>query len=187
MGGGVSGLGGGRFEGERRHSVKPAPYCSAMWPLESIQRCFCKKQHLTLHITHSQRNPTTTLPQAIKTLCIIYGVICQHISIDYDLLLDLETFYFCRKGRGEEFVAPILLFTLKNTLRLPQKKNHIRPDSTFADTVNATPPEIWWEFLNTGPLMTKLKNLTSPLCKASTKDASRLWNESNLDGRAIPD
>lgn len=61
-------------------------------------------------------------------------------------------------------------------------------DSTaFADVINATPPEMWRQFLNTGPLMTRLKYLTYTLCKASTKAATRLWNESNLNGRAIPD
>lgn len=44
-----------------------------------------------------------------------------------------------------------------------------------ADMINATPPDMPWRlFLNTGPLMTKPRyRLTSALCKASTKEATR--------------
>lgn len=53
--------------------------------------------------------------------------------------------------------------------------------------INASPPEMRWQFLNTGLLMTNVKNLTTPLCIATTKEAPILRNESNLNGQTIPD
>lgn len=77
--------------------------------------------------------------------------------------------------RDPEFHPP----SLKNR----RKKSQL---VTYPEMINVSPPEMWWQFLNTGLLMTNLKNLTTPPCTSSTKEASSLRNESNLNGQTIP-
>lgn len=173
---GSVGLRGGQWKrvgGKRQHSGWPAPYCQGMRPLDTIQHCLCKiQQDFTFHVTPSQKKSHNHHP--IKKLCIIYHVVWQHNQIEYDLQLNLRNFPSASKDGGEYIYNPILSFinlTLDFILcSLKKKKNYMWLDfTTSADMINAAPPEMWWQFLNTGPLMTKLKYLTSLLCKASTK------------------
>lgn len=130
-----------------------------------------------------KRNPTTIIHQPIKKLCIIYHVIWQFNQIEYNLQLVLGIFFLHARTRKEKYdcnLIPSITLTLNFIL-------HALRDSTFVEVINIPLQKCDGNFLNTRPLMTKLKNLPSPLCKASTKEASYLWNESNLNGRAIPD